>query len=267
MQVRDGMSPMVLTVGPGHTLRDAARLMSERHVGAAVVIDPDAGGPGILTERDVLTSVGAGESPDVELVADHLTRDVVFAEPSWSLEEAAAHGARRLSPPDRRRAWRDSGDPLRARRRALLDRRGSHLPRSGERSRGVREGKAVRPQGMRAPPFVGAARGWASTARGASPTSGSAEPEAFETSWADQEARQWESSGSSSISRRVSMIQRITHTIVRIEPPTTRIRLIVMPTTRECDPGGRQQRQDRRAGEVDLLARGRDLGVERAHEM
>lgn len=90
MQVRDGMSSMVLTVGPGHTLRDAARLMSERHVGAAVVSDPDAGGPGIITERDVLRSIGAGQSPDSELVADHLTRDVVFAEPGWSLEEAAA---------------------------------------------------------------------------------------------------------------------------------------------------------------------------------
>src|SRR5450830_728428 len=48
MQVREGMSPTVLTVGPGHTLRDAARLMSERKVGAAVVIDPDAGGIGIV---------------------------------------------------------------------------------------------------------------------------------------------------------------------------------------------------------------------------
>jgi CBS domain-containing protein len=64
--------------------------MSERNVGAAVVIDPDAGGLGIITERDVLTAVGAGQSPDAELVADHLTRDVVFAEPGWSLEEAAA---------------------------------------------------------------------------------------------------------------------------------------------------------------------------------
>jgi CBS domain-containing protein len=89
MHVRDGMSPTVLTIGPGHTLRDAARLMSERRVGAAVVIDPDAGGPGILTERDVLTSIGAAQNPDIELVADHLTSDVVFAEPSWSLEEAA----------------------------------------------------------------------------------------------------------------------------------------------------------------------------------
>ena len=35
MHVRDGMSSMVLTVGPQHTLREAARLMSKRSVGAA----------------------------------------------------------------------------------------------------------------------------------------------------------------------------------------------------------------------------------------
>jgi CBS domain-containing protein len=90
MQVREGMSPTVLSVGPGHTLRAAAKLMSERQVGAAVVNDPDGSGPGIITERDILLSIGAGESPDAELVAEHLTRDVVFAAPDWSLEEAAA---------------------------------------------------------------------------------------------------------------------------------------------------------------------------------
>ena len=90
MQVSDGMSPTVLTVGPDHTLRAVARLMSERHVGAAVVIDPDGHGPGIITERDVLRSIGAEQDPDRELVAEHLTADVVFAAPDWSLEEAAA---------------------------------------------------------------------------------------------------------------------------------------------------------------------------------
>ncbi len=90
MQVRDGMTQMVLTVGPSHTLRGVARLMSQRRVGAAVVMDPDGHGPGIITERDVLLSVGAGQDPDREAVADHLTRDVVFAAPEWSLEEAAA---------------------------------------------------------------------------------------------------------------------------------------------------------------------------------
>jgi CBS domain-containing protein len=89
MQVRDGMSSMVLTVGPGHTLRAAARAMSQRKIGAAVVLDPDAAGPGILTERDVLDAIGQGQNPDTELVGDHLTTDVVFASPEWSLEEAA----------------------------------------------------------------------------------------------------------------------------------------------------------------------------------
>ncbi len=90
MQVRDGMSNEVLTVGPGHSLRDAARLMASRRVGAAVVVDPDAPGVGIVTERDLLTSVGAGEDPDTERVGDHLTSSLVFAAPEWSLEEAAA---------------------------------------------------------------------------------------------------------------------------------------------------------------------------------
>jgi CBS domain-containing protein len=90
MEVREGMSPMVLTVGPGHTLRAVARLMSERAVGAAVVIDPDGHGPGIITERDILHSLGADQDPDSETVSEHLTRDIVFAAPDWSLEEAAA---------------------------------------------------------------------------------------------------------------------------------------------------------------------------------
>ena len=90
MQVRDGMSSIVLTVGPDHTLRHAARLMSERNVGAAVVLDPEGEGPGILTERDLLHSIAAGEDPESERVARHLTADVVLASPEWSLEEAAA---------------------------------------------------------------------------------------------------------------------------------------------------------------------------------
>jgi len=90
MQVREGMTNTVLTIGPGHTLREAARLMSQRRIGAAVVLDPDAAGPGILTERDVLDAVGAGQNLDDERVGEHLTSDVVYASPDWSLEEAAA---------------------------------------------------------------------------------------------------------------------------------------------------------------------------------
>jgi CBS domain-containing protein len=84
------MSEVVLTVGPDHTLRDAAAAMCHRNVGAAVVIDPDAPGPGVITERDILRSVAAGEDTDSERVADHLTAELTFASPRWSLEQAAA---------------------------------------------------------------------------------------------------------------------------------------------------------------------------------
>jgi CBS domain-containing protein len=90
MQVRDGMSDVVLTIGPGHSLRDAASSMSQRQVGAAVVLDPEAPGPGVITERDILTSIGDGEDPDTEQVTDHLTKTLTFASPDWSLERAAA---------------------------------------------------------------------------------------------------------------------------------------------------------------------------------
>jgi CBS domain-containing protein len=90
MYVRNGMTDAIVTVGPSHSLRDAARLMAQRNVGAAVVNDPEQPGPGILTERDLLMSIGAGQDPDTERVCDHLTSDIVFAAPDWSLEEAAA---------------------------------------------------------------------------------------------------------------------------------------------------------------------------------
>ncbi|HVE73758.1 MAG TPA: CBS domain-containing protein [Mycobacteriales bacterium] len=90
MFVRDAMSPTVLSIGPAHTLRQAAHLMAERSVGSAVVTDPAADGPGILTERDVLRSLGDGEDPDVEVAGDHLTPDAVVASPDWPLERAAA---------------------------------------------------------------------------------------------------------------------------------------------------------------------------------
>ena len=89
MKVRDGMTDVVLTIGPGHTVRDAAAQMTQRNVGAAVVLDPEAPGPGVITERDVLRCVSAGKDPDQELVANHLTSKLTFASPDWSLEEAA----------------------------------------------------------------------------------------------------------------------------------------------------------------------------------
>jgi CBS domain-containing protein len=68
--------------------------MAERKVGAAVVNDPDGEGPSIITERDILMSVGEGQDIDSEQVCDHLTSDVVYAAPDWPLERAAAEMVR-----------------------------------------------------------------------------------------------------------------------------------------------------------------------------
>ncbi len=86
---------MVLTVGPGHTLRHVAKLMVDRRVGAAVVLDPEAQSPAIITERDVLDAIGRGQDVDSETVADHLTHNVITAHKEWSLEQAASEMVRR----------------------------------------------------------------------------------------------------------------------------------------------------------------------------
>jgi CBS domain-containing protein len=95
MQVRDGMSEVVLTVGPTHTLREAASMMAEKRIGAAVVSDDETPVARILTERDILLSLGAGEDPDAERVGDHMSDSLIAASPDWSLERAAAEMSRR----------------------------------------------------------------------------------------------------------------------------------------------------------------------------
>jgi CBS domain-containing protein len=95
MEVREGMTDVVLTLGPGHTLREAARRMTEKGVGAAVVIDEETPGPRVISERDLLLSLGRDQDPDSERVGDHMSDNVITATPDWSLERAAAEMANR----------------------------------------------------------------------------------------------------------------------------------------------------------------------------
>jgi signal-transduction protein with cAMP-binding, CBS, and nucleotidyltransferase domain len=95
MQVREGMSEVVLTVGPAHTLREAAEKMVEKGTGAALVADDEMPVQSIVTERDILISLGRGEDPDAEQVAGHMSEGVVAAAPDWSLERAASEMSKR----------------------------------------------------------------------------------------------------------------------------------------------------------------------------
>jgi CBS domain-containing protein len=93
------MSRGLLTVEPGEELRQAARRMVERRVGAALVL---AGERliGILTERDVLRAV-AGGLHEGTLVSEWMTRDPETIEPTDDLEHATVlmlHGGFRHLP-------------------------------------------------------------------------------------------------------------------------------------------------------------------------
>jgi CBS domain-containing protein len=100
VKVQDAMTENVLTLTPGRTLREAAEFMCKNNVGAAVIIDPEQQGPGIITERDLVRALGRGHDPDSDQVKDHLTGAAVYADGDWDLEEAAdtmaARGFRHL---------------------------------------------------------------------------------------------------------------------------------------------------------------------------
>lgn len=95
MQVREGMSEVVLAVGPSHSLREAATMMVEKGTGAALVTDTESPVPRIVTERDILISIGNGQDPDAERVEAHMSDSVIAASPDWSLERAASEMSRR----------------------------------------------------------------------------------------------------------------------------------------------------------------------------
>ena len=69
--------------------------MTEKGVGAAVVIDEEAPGPRVVSERDILNAIGRGEDADSERVGDHMSDSVIAAAPDWSLERAAVEMSRR----------------------------------------------------------------------------------------------------------------------------------------------------------------------------
>src|SRR3712207_4840665 len=90
VSIRDVASTDILTVRSEETIPEAARRMSERNVGAAIV-EPETHGsrPGIITERDVLNCVASGRRPEYLHVADLFTPDAMTIPPDSSLQQAA----------------------------------------------------------------------------------------------------------------------------------------------------------------------------------
>ncbi len=88
LQVRNVMSPSPVTVGPDATVRDAARLLAEGDVGALPVVN---GGTlvGIVTDRDLVVRVLAGNLDLSAPIGEIATGDVCSVAPDASLQEAA----------------------------------------------------------------------------------------------------------------------------------------------------------------------------------
>jgi CBS domain-containing protein len=97
--VGDVMSRNLLTVEPATELRQAAERMSERGVGAILVLSGDHVS-GILTERDVLRAVATGPVEGTH-VAAWMTRDpetVDVSEPTGQAAALMIHGGFRHLP-------------------------------------------------------------------------------------------------------------------------------------------------------------------------
>ena len=98
MEIRDLVVRDLVTVGPAHTLAQAAKLMSAKRVGSAIVLTEES--PGILSERDVLRAVAEGADPTVATVGDYMTWNAIVATSEWDTMEAARtmleHGFRHL---------------------------------------------------------------------------------------------------------------------------------------------------------------------------
>jgi CBS domain-containing protein len=97
--VAETMSRNLVGVSADTTLCDAAKLMSERHIGAVLVLDGSRL-DGILSERDVLRAVAA-QRVEGSLVREWMTAQPETIEPSDSTTHAAilmTHGGFRHLP-------------------------------------------------------------------------------------------------------------------------------------------------------------------------
>ncbi|HSZ48756.1 MAG TPA: CBS domain-containing protein [Streptosporangiaceae bacterium] len=88
MQVRDVMTPAVVTESRHDSLSSAAEIMWRQQTGSLLVTE--AGQiVGIITERDLLRAVALGADPERTTVDEAMTAEVYAVPPDTQLQEAA----------------------------------------------------------------------------------------------------------------------------------------------------------------------------------
>lgn len=85
-----GRGPAVFSISPEARVSDALRVMSDKDVGALIVLD-EARVVGIVTERDVARkALLHGRLPDYVRVSDIMTDRVLYVRPEQTIEECMA---------------------------------------------------------------------------------------------------------------------------------------------------------------------------------
>lgn len=87
MNVRDAMTPVVLTAPASTTIAEAASLMAQRRVGSALVVEGEHV-LGIFTERDIVKALSQDGMASQQPIGHWMTRDPQCISPETSLEEA-----------------------------------------------------------------------------------------------------------------------------------------------------------------------------------
>jgi len=77
----------IVSLGPGDTALDAARAMTEAHVGSVVVRGEDGKLLGIFTERDLMNVVSAGQSPASRPLREVMTVDLYTTDPGRAVTD------------------------------------------------------------------------------------------------------------------------------------------------------------------------------------
>jgi CBS domain-containing protein len=100
MQLREIMTPGVVTAPVDSDVLSVAQLMRDHAVGSVVIGDADGEPAAMVTDRDLAIRAVAEDRAVTEPIDDHASRPLVTGEPEMNLEEAAAlmvrHRIRRL---------------------------------------------------------------------------------------------------------------------------------------------------------------------------
>jgi signal-transduction protein with cAMP-binding, CBS, and nucleotidyltransferase domain len=83
------MSRDILTVARDATLGHVARVLRERNVGSAMVVDDAMTPVGIITERELVDSVAASRNPDLGLAESWMQADPRTIEATASIHDAS----------------------------------------------------------------------------------------------------------------------------------------------------------------------------------